>query len=334
MDEEALAANWRILDAMSGTASAGAAVKANAYGVGAARAVRVLAQAGCRDFFVAHWAEAMDLLPHVPAENIAVLNGPLTAHDVAFARQTGVIPVLNSLWQVRLWQTGGGGPCHLMVDTGMNRLGIAMNDLGDAAIAALEIDICLSHLASADEDVPQNERQRLQFADVRRKVAARRYSLANSAGVALGTGYHADLTRPGLALYGGIPRRELAGRIAPVAFPEAAVVQVRTLAAGDLVGYNATYCADRKMRAGILAIGYADGYLRCWSGKGQFEWHGREVSVLGRVSMDLTIVDLSDVPDCREGDWLGAVYDLPLAAQTSGLSQYELLTLMGQRFLR
>lgn len=334
MDGEALAANWLMLDAMSGAASAGAAVKANAYGLGAARAVQVLAQAGCRDFFVAHWAEAIDLLPHVAAENIAVLNGPLNEHDVAFAQQTGVMPVLNSLSQVRLWQAGGGGPCHLMVDTGMNRLGIGMDDLGAIAIAGLEIDICLSHLASADEDVPQNECQRLKFADVRRQIAARRYSLANSAGVALGADYHADLTRPGLALYGGIARREFAGRIAPVAFPEAAVIQVRTLSPGDLVGYNGTYCADRKMQVGILAMGYADGYLRCWSGKGRFVWQGREVSVLGRVSMDLTIVDLSAVPDCREGDWLGAVYDLPLAAQSSGLSQYELLTLMGQRFLR
>ena len=334
IDEEALAANWRMLDALSGVASAGAAVKANAYGLGAARAVRVLTQAGCRDFFVAHWSEAIDLLNLVPAKNIAVLNGPMNPQDVAFARQAGVMPVLNSLPQVRLWQAGGGGPCHLMVDTGMNRLGVGMDDLGDVASAGLEIDICMSHLASADEDVPQNERQRLKFAEVREKIGARRYSLANSAGVALGANYHADITRPGLALYGGIARPELASRIAPVAFPEAAVVQVRTLVAGDLVGYNATYRADRQMRAGILAMGYADGYLRCWSGKGRFVWQGHEVSVLGRVSMDLTIVDLSDVPDCREGDWLGAVYNLPLAAQASGLSQYELLTLMGQRFSR
>ncbi|MBA4353543.1 MAG: alanine racemase, partial [Novosphingobium sp.] len=149
-----------------------------------------------------------------------------------------------------------------------------------------------------------------------------------------GSDYHADLTRPGLALYGGIARPELAGKIAQVAFPEAAIVQVRDLRPGDLVGYNATFCAERPIRAGILAIGYADGYLRCWSGKGRFVWQGHEIPVIGKVSMDLTIVDLGEAPECREGDWLGAAYDLPLAARTSGLSQYELLTLMGQRFSR
>ncbi|CAH0496687.1 alanine racemase [Novosphingobium sp. CECT 9465] len=334
MDAGALASNWRTLDVMSGTARAGAAVKANAYGIGAARASRVLADAGCRDFFVAHWGEAPDLLAHVPAEHIAVLHGPTTMQDADFARATRVRPVLNTLRQVHLWHESGGGPCHLMVDTGINRLGISRDELGDAAIAALDLDICLSHLASADEDVSQNAAQRLAFESVRQSVSARRYSLANSAGIALGRTYHADLTRPGLALYGGVARPELAGRIAQVAFPEAAVIQVRSLKPGDRVGYNATFIAQRPMRAGVLALGYADGYLRCWSGAGRFSWQGRDVPVLGRISMDLTIVDLTDLAECREGDWLEAVYDLPLAAKASGLSQYELLTLMGQRFAR
>lgn len=334
MDEDALIANWRTLDAMSGAATAGAAVKANAYGLGSGRVTKALAGAGCRTFFVAHWAEVPELLGHVRAERIAVLHGPLNASDVGFAQATGARPVLNTVAQARRWSEAGGGPCHVMVDTGMNRLGFTMDDLGDAVIATLDIDICLSHLASADEDVAQNASQLARFEDVRQVVRAKRFSLANSAGIALGSAYQADLTRPGLALYGGIVRPEFAGKIAQVAFPEAAVVQVRMLQAGDRVGYNATFTATGPMRVGIVGVGYADGYLRCWSGKGRFVWNGREVPVIGRVSMDLTIVDLSDVPDCREGDWLGAVYDLPLAAQTSGLSQYELLTLMGQRFSR
>lgn len=334
MNDAALVANWRTLDAMSGAATAGAAVKANAYGLGSGRVAQALAGAGCRTFFVAHWGEVPELLAHVPAERIAVLHGPMNAQDVAFAKATGAKPVLNSLVQAQRWSEAGGGPCHVMADTGMNRLGFPLNDLGDAVFASLDIDICLSHLASADEDVAQNANQLDCFEGIRQGVSAKRYSLANSAGIALGSDYHADLTRPGIALYGGIVRPEFAGRIAQVAFPEAAIVQVRTLQAGDRVGYNATFTATGPMRVGILGVGYADGYLRCWSGKGRFAWQGRELPVLGRVSMDLTIVDLSDVPDCREGDWLGAVYDLPLAAQTSGLSQYELLTLMGQRFSR
>lgn len=319
---------------MSGAARAGAAVKADGYGVGASRVAGVLVKAGCQDFFVAHWSEVPDVLRHVPSSSIAVLHGPMTAAEVGFAAQTGVRPVLNSLEQVRRWLASGGETCHLMVDTGMNRLGLGMADLGDPLLDNLDIDICMSHLASADEDVNQNEEQLGRFAQVRAAVRARRYSLANSAGIALGSAYHADLTRPGLALYGGIARSELAGRIVPVALPEAAVLQIRTLGPGDKVGYNALFTADRPMRTGILAIGYADGYLRCWSGKGRFAFNGHEVPVLGRVSMDLTIVDLTEMPECREGDWLSAIYDLPQASAISGLSQYELLTLMGRRFSR
>ncbi len=333
-DDDALRANWLTLDGLSGNATAGAAIKADAYGVGAVRAVATLSSAGCRNFFVAHWGEVADLLPLIPAEQIAVLHGPMNNQDVAYAKASGVRPVINSLAQAARWHEAGGGPCHVMIDTGINRLGLAITELGDPLISALDVDVCMSHLASADEDVPQNEVQRARFEGVRGQLRARRYSLANSAGIALGPGYHADLTRPGLALYGGVARSELAGCVAQVVYPEAAVIQVRDLHEGDLIGYNATFTAQQPMRVGVLAIGYADGYLRCWSGRGHFDWRGQRVPVIGRVSMDLTIVDLTDVPDCREGDWLTAVYDLSAASRISGLSQYELLTLMARRFDR
>lgn len=334
MDGDALQANWRALDAMSGEARAGAAVKADAYGLGAVRAVRSLDAAGCRDFFVAHWQEVPALLPLVPAERIAVLHGPMNDAEAAYARATGVRPVINSVEQARRWQGVGGGVCHVMVDTGINRLGIGLSDLGDAVLSALDVDICMTHLASADEDVAQNEAQRSLFDGVRSHVRACRYSLANSAGIALGSAYHADLTRPGLALYGGVVRPELAGCIAQVAFPEAALIQVRELKPGDRIGYNAKFVAQSSMRVGVISLGYADGYLRCWSGKGGFTWQGRAATVLGRVSMDLTIIDLGEMPECREGDWLTADYDLSASSVASGLSQYELLTLMGRRFAR
>jgi alanine racemase len=332
IDREALAGNWRALDRMSGTARAGAAVKADAYGIGIACAAPVLAEAGCRNFFVAHWSEATPLLRHVPPQHVSVLHGPLSDADVAFCRASGVKPVLNSPAQVARWKAADGGLCDLMVDSGINRLGLAMGDLG--AAAGLEIDLCMSHLASADEDSPQNARQLARFHDIRAAVPARRYSLANSAGIALGEAYHADLTRPGLSLYGGIPRQELAGAIAQVAFPEAAVLQVRNLEPGDSVGYNATFTASRPMRVGVVALGYADGYLRCWSGRGRFIWQGRELAVLGRVSMDMTVLDLGEAPECGEGDWVTAAYEPVAAAAASGLSQYELFTLLGMRFAR
>jgi alanine racemase len=334
LDTDALRANWRALDRLSGSAQTGAAVKADAYGLGIAQVVPVLAEAGCADFFVAHCSEVPPLLGHVPGTRISVLHGPLTDADAAFCRDAGVKPVLNSLAQVARWREAGGGLCDLMVDTGINRLGLEPRNVRDPLLAGLEIDIAMSHLASADDDVPQNARQLAGFAQVRAEVTARRYSLANSAGIALGADYHADLTRPGLSLYGGIPRPELAGVIRQIAYPQAAVLQVRNLAAGDAVGYNATFVAPRAMRVGVVALGYADGYLRCWSGQGRFRFNDNKVPTLGRVSMDMTVVDLTDAPDCREGDWLGAVYDLPGAAAATGLSQYELLTLLGDRFGR
>lgn len=334
LDTAALAANWRALDAVSGRARAGAAIKADCYGLGMSAALPALAAAGCRDWFVAHWQEAAAAVRHVPAAQVSMLHGPMTDAEAAYARAIGVRPVLNSLEQIRRWLAAGGGPCDLMVDTGMSRLGLPLCDILDPVVAKLEIETCMSHLASADEDSGQNAAQLARFRDVIRTVPARRYSLANSAGIALGPDYHCDLTRPGLALYGGVPRGELAGIIAQVAYPEATVIQVRQLVAGDSVGYNATFTADRAMRVGVIAIGYADGYLRCWSGRGHVLWQGQRLPVLGRVSMDMTIVDLSAAENCGEGDWLALEYALPEAAAASGLSQYELLTLLGQRFAR
>ena len=156
----------------------------------------------------------------------------------------------------------------------------------------------------------------------------------SSAGIALGAAYHGDLTRPGLALYGGIPRAELAQHIAQVVQPQAAIMQIRDIEAGESVGYNATFTAPLAMRIGVIALGYADGYLRCWSGKGVMLAAGAALPVLGRVSMDMSVIDLSAAPQLREGDWVDVRYSLPDAARHSGLSQYELLTLLGRRFGR
>jgi alanine racemase len=335
IDREALAANWRALDAMSGGARTGAAVKADAYGIGAKVAVPVLRDAGCRDFFVTYAHEAADIFTEAPSSEISLLHGPISDGVAVWAREAGVRVVINSLEQAARWLAAGGGPCDLMVDTGINRLGLPMGELGDPLMGRLQIDVLMSHLASADEDVALNELQRSRWDEARRMVPHARASLANSAGIALSPAYHGDLTRPGLALYGGIPRPELAGRIAQVARPMAAVMQVREIAAGEGVGYNATFVATAPMRVGVVALGYADGFLRCWSGgKGALLWQGRALPVLGRVSMDMVDVDLSGAEEVREGDWLEVDYDLPRASAASGLSQYELLTLLGDRFAR
>ena len=334
LDEQALTDNWRTLDRLSGRAKAGAAVKADGYGMGARRVTRVLCEAGCADFFVAHCGEAAELAGLVEPRRIAVLHGPVTAEEAAFCRETGITPVLNSPTQLARWREAGGKSAHVMIDSGINRLGFDRT-LDPALFAGLEVDILLSHLASADEDGPQNTAQRIAFEQARSAVPHRRASLANSAGIALGESFHFDLTRPGLALYGGVPRGELAGVIRQVAFPEVQVLQVRRLAAGDKVGYNATFTASQETTVAVVSLGYADGFLRCWSGgKGGLTFGGKVLPVLGRVSMDMTVVDISSAPDVREGDWLDVAYDLPMAAERSGLTQYELLTVLGRRFVR
>ncbi|UYH55810.1 alanine racemase [Qipengyuania sp. SS22] len=331
IDCDALAHNWRALDALSGSARAGAAVKANCYGLGVDACVPVLRDAGCRDFFVAHWSEVPAVLRHVPAEQVAVLHGPIDAEEAAYARAVGVRPVIDSLHQARLWIEGGGGPCNLMIDTGINRLGISPADLSDPAIQQLEIEVLMSHLACADEDSAMNARQREAFRDCRSAVRHKDASLANSAGIALGSDYAFDLTRPGLSLYGGIPRSELAGDIRQVAYPEAQVIQLRQIDTGETVGYNATFTAPAAMRVGVVSLGYADGILRSWAGA-HFTHGERQLPILGKVSMDMIVLDLSDAPDVREGEWITLPYNLPDAAQQTTLSQYELLTILGHRF--
>jgi alanine racemase len=334
LDAEALAANWRTLDRLSGAAKAGAAVKADAYGLTVARAVPVLREAGCADWFVAHWSEVADLAALVPAEQVAVLHGPVHPEDCAYARALGVRPVINSLVQAKLWLEAGGGPCDVMVDTGINRLGLPMSQIGDELVGRLEINTVLSHLACADEDHPLNATQLARAREAFAAIPARRRSLANSAGIALGAEYAFDLTRPGLSLYGGVQRPEFDGHIRQVATPQAAILQVRELQAGDSVGYNATFTAPAAMRAGVVSLGYADGYLRTWTGKGALRHGEATLPLLGKVSMDMVVVDLAAVPQLKEGDWLDVPYSLPDAAARSGLSQYELLTALGRRFRR
>ena len=330
-DAEALAANWRTLDRMSGSAAAGAAVKADGYGLGAGRVASVLAGAGARDFYVAHWSEVPAVIAAVASSQVAVLHGPLTDADCAFARATGVRPVLNSLAQVARWQASGGGLCDLMVDTGINRLGVPLSSLGDPSLSGLEIDTVMSHLASADEDSTLNALQAERFAQVCESLPARRRSLANSAGIALGASFAFDVTRPGISLYGGVPRAEFVGAIRQVAFPKAAVLQVRDVQAREGIGYNAAFVALRSMRVGVVSLGYADGFLRA-RGPGNALLHqGEPLALLGKVSMDMVVIDLSSAPTVGEGDWVDVPFDLPVEAARSGLSQYELLTTLGRR---
>lgn len=333
IDTAALAQNWRALDGLSASARAGAAIKANCYGLGVDRCLPVLREAGCRDFLLAHWSEVPGALAHIPPGQLSVLHGPFSRIEAEYARATGVRPVIVSVRQAQLWIESGGGHCDLMIDTGINRLGIGCHEISEPAVQALEIQVLISHLASADEDSALNARQLARFQQAIPQLRHREASLANSAGIALGQDYAFDLTRPGLSLYGGVPRPELEGAIRQVAFPQAAIIQTRQLGAGDSVGYNATFTAPAAMRVGVVTLGYADGLLRAWGGA-EFAHGSTRLPILGKVSMDMVVIDLSDAPELAEGDWVEVPYHLPAAAEQTGLTQYELLTVLGRRFGR
>jgi alanine racemase len=326
IDRDALQSNWRWLADRAGTA-AGAAIKANGYGIGARETLEALLKAGCRDFLVSTWWEA-DQLGSIPeGVSLAVLHGPGPDDRPLNAR-----PTLNSVEQVRRWKAiGAGKPCDVMIDTGMNRLGLRAEEAG--ALDGLNIETLLSHLACADEDHPLNALQLERFRQAAASIPARRYSLANSAGICLGTDYSFDLVRPGLALYGGVPRAEAEGHIRPVVHLEAQVVQRRKVKAGESCGYGATFFAERDLDAVVVNIGYADGYFRGFSNRGTARAGGTTLPLLGRVSMDLLIFGC-DGADVGEGDWVEIDYDLQHAAVLSGMSQYELLTGLGSRFER
>jgi alanine racemase len=331
VNSDTLVNNWRWLQERAGV-PAGAAIKADGYGLGAREAMRALHDAGCRDFFVSTWAEAEELGGVPDRASLVVLHG-VGPDDVEAALASTARPVLNSVEQVERWkQAGAGRQCDVMVDTGMNRLGLRLDEI--ASLGGLAIDTLHSHLACADEDHDLNGKQLQRFREVAAVVPAKRYSFANSAGICLGRDYSFDLVRPGLALYGGIPRPEAEGSIRQVAHVEAEIIQRRTIRAGESCGYGATFVAGEDTEAAILNIGYADGYLRGFSSKGAAFAGEFALRVLGRVSMDLIAVGCSAAPGLREGEWVELDYDLPTASEASGLSQYELLTCLGSRFER
>ena len=332
IDGDALVSNWHWLAHRSGGAECGAAVKANGYGLGARQAVKRLQGAGCRSFFVATWAEAELLAPWPGDLELSVLHGPMP-QDMAKAIRLPARPVLNSAEQIARWRETGK-PCDVMIDTGMNRLGVRPEEVAAGLLDGLQIETLMSHLACADGESPVNRAQLEAFGAVAGKIRARRLSLANSAGICLGPDYAFGLTRPGLALYGGVPRREAKGHIGQVAHVEAQVVQRRSVEAGGKVGYGGTFTAEEPCELLVLNIGYADGYLRGFSSRGRAKVAGKWAPVAGRVSMDLTAVKIDPKADVAEGDWVELDYNLPEAAVQSGLSQYELLTTLGGRFKR
>ena len=334
LDGDALVANWRAF-AGCGRAEAGAAIKADGYGLGARAVLERLAKAGCRRFYVAHWHEVPPLLPLPPGVTLSVLHG-ITQAELPASLALPATPVLATPAQVALWRQTGRR-CEVMIDTGMNRLGLDPAAAADV-LAGLEIAVLHSHLACTENlSHPMNAAQRACFADVASRVPAGLYALANSAGAALGPAYHFDVIRPGIGLFGGglLPDGRPSATVARIA---ARILQLRDVPAGGAVGYGAGFVASRPSRISTVALGYADGYARGLSGAGTVggwaEVAGMRCPAAGRVSMDLASFDVTDAPPLAEGDWLDIPFDPEAMAALSGRTSYELLVALGQRFER
>jgi alanine racemase len=351
IDLAAVAANWRKLAAMHAGAT-GAAVKADAYGLGAARVAPALYEAGCRHFFVAHLTEGLELAPLLPGGGrpgfmLAVLHGILPGEEAELAAH-GLVPVLTNLGDVERWRAearrqGRRLPAILHADSGMNRLALSPAELAVLSgngelLEGIELKLVMSHLISSElPEAPSNAEQLRRFQALRRQFPMVKASLANSSGMFLGPEFLADVTRPGAALYGLNPTPEQKNPMRAVARLSARILSVREIAPGETVGYNATWTATRPSRIATVAAGYADGILRSLSGSATARFDGKPVPLVGRVSMDLATFDVTDQPEAVPGktlELLGPEHDADALAREAGTNGYEILTSLGRRYRR
>lgn len=361
IDLGALARNYQRLRNGLNSALCGATVKADAYGLGLDRVAPILWSEGCRHFFVATPAEGVKLRRILPDAEIHIFNGVPRGYEHV-AHEHRLIPVLNTLGAVDGWadfctaRGGGGAPATLHFDSGMNRLGLSPDDVAELvakpARATFPISCIMSHLACADvPDAAMNREQLDRFNEQAEAYIAARtktypalprpmLSLANSAGVLNGPEYHFDLVRPGIALYGGNPFTDRTNPMQNVIRLRGRILQIRNLIATERVGYGATWQATGPARIATVDVGYADGYLRAFGeDRGHAVINGHKVPVVGRVSMDSHALDITALPldACAEGadvDLLGGPVALDEAIKATGLSGYELLTLLGRRYNR
>ncbi len=346
IDLAALQSNWKALAAASGV-EAGAAIKGEAYGLGMAAVAKALWQAGCRSFFVARPSEGEQLRSILPKAFIFVLDG-LYESQADYYLSHALIPALISLDEAKDWAANGKDrPCALHVDTGINRLGLSMQDF--AAVVAmkdkLNIALVMSHLACSDEPTHSlNAKQRDLFAKYRSMLADVPASFANSSGIYLGDGYLYDLTRPGVALYGGNPLPGQPNPMKVVVTLHLKIMQTKFVKQGDTIGYSATWTAPRDSRIALLGAGYRDGIPRkiSWSADkpaAQVFVAGKRVDVVGRVSMDMMAIDVTDLPEAKTSrgtlvEIFGPNLPVDEAAGYAGTISYELLTHLGNRYHR
>lgn len=343
VDLDALARNYAVLRRIVAPSECGAVVKANAYGLGVAPVARRLFDEGCRTFFVATLDEGLELRDVLPRPRIFVLSGAIPWTERAL-KKAALIPVLNSLRQVRGW-AAVGGPAALHVDTGMTRLGLSRTEVEEltadqALLSAIEIEYVMTHLACADEpDHNLNTDQLAAFASLRARLPKAKTSIGNSAGAFLSSAHRGDLVRPGIALYGGNPFAARPNPVEAVVALRAPILQLRRLDAPATIGYGATYAASPPARIAVIGLGYADGYPRRLSNRGVASINGTRVPIVGRVSMDMLCLDVSALPEqeVAEGmlvDFIGNGISLDEVAASAGTISYEILTRLGGHLRR
>lgn len=343
IDLEAIAANWRMLAARCAPAETTAVVKADAYGLGMAAVARRLADAGCRQFFVATLEEGIELRRVSRAAQIAVLSVPVAQHAKDLVEHR-LRPVLNHPGDLEAWRRfGQAGPAWLHVDTGMNRLGYTPYEWellieSRPNWKANGVIGVMSHYACADEpDHLLNARQRDAANEIAR-AARLPLSLGNSSGIFLGRDYRGHVTRPGMALYGLNPTPGQANPMQPVVKLETQVLQVRTVRSQGTAGYGASAEVQPGQVLATIGLGYADGYLRSLSNNGRVYFHGQAAPLVGRVSMDSIMVDVTDLARRpNAGDWvevIGPNQSADAIADAAGTIGYEILTNLGHRYVR
>ncbi len=342
IDLTALCENFAMLREAAPGAETAAVVKCDAYGLGLAPIAQALAtRENCQTFFVAYPEEGAQLRAALsssaPEAKIYVFNGPLP-DTIKIFEEAALTPVINSAEQAKKWASRKpGAPCALHVDTGMNRLGAPVGELaGFAAMSDLNVDVLMSHLACGSEPGhAKNSEQRDAFAHSATLFPNARQSLAASAGALMDPSYHCDLTRPGIALYGGSPFDVDDARIKPVVTLNAPIVQIRRVAAGETVGYGATFTATAPTLIATVALGYGDGFPTAGSNKAVATIAGERAKIAGRVSMDLIGLDVTALktpPQVGEtAEFFGKSGSLHAAASACGTIPYELLTGLGGR---
>lgn len=337
IDLDAIVENWRLLDARSGPrVETAAVVKANAYGLGIDRVAPALARGGVRTFFVALAEEGLHLRQILgPEPAIYILNG-LMPGDADLFRDFALIPCLASAEQVRRFsELLPGARCAVQLDSGMNRLGLETAEFValSSRINTLRPELILSHLACANSpDHPMNDEQNRIFDAATAALAGIRRSIAATGGLLLGPGFHYEMVRPGIGLFGGLPFLE-AGPVVTLALP---VIQVRDVEPGEAVGYGGTWKAAERRRVATVAAGYADGLLRrLEKGRVNLYSDGIACPVIGRVSMDLLTADVTDLPAVPGHlEILNAHQGIDDLAQAAGTIGYEFLTSLGPRYER